>query len=245
MAGRFLALFLLAQVSCITATSTTVRVRDLRKLDLTNRDNGQVVIASGADVATVPLQKGAIWNWFEKMPFEVDAIREPTGTLRLQCDACGGAPWPKIGREAASLVQANGDLVPSVGHATISPAAITLPYQTCFVASGSKHHHCEIESRTSVTIPWENVVEADRSTSPVRFWGVALVTFGAAEIAGGAIALSPAFGDANYALSSRATFALPLITTGAVALGVGLWHLLAPTRAEHIFPLGQTPASTN
>jgi hypothetical protein len=235
--ATLLALFLLGQASCITVTSTTVRVRDQRQLDLKKQDSGEVVIPFGADAATIPIKKGIFWNWFERMPFEVDAIREPTGALHLQCDACGTVPWPKHGRDSAPLVSADGMVVPSVGRATITPSAITLPYQICFVTSGRKHQHCEVESKTSVTIPWKNVVAADRSTSPMRGWGVGLLAFGVVEMASGATILSPAFADAPF--SARAAFGVPLITTGAVAAAFGLWHILAPTSEEHIYPLGQ------
>jgi len=234
---KLLALFLLGQASCITVTSTTVRVRDLRQLDLKKQDSGEVVIPVGADAVTVPVEKGVFSNWFERVPFEVDAIREPTGALQLKCEACGAVPWPKHGRESAPLVSADGTVAPSVGRARITPAAITLPYQICFVTSGRRHQYCEVESKTSVTIPWENVVAAERSTSPIRGWGIGLLAFGAVEIASGAIILSPVFGDASF--SSRAAFGVPLITTGAIAAAFGLWHILAPTSEEHIYPLGQ------
>ena len=67
--GNLLALFLLGQASCITTTSTTVRVRDLRQLDLRKQDSGEVVIPLGAGAATVPIEKGVFWNWFEKITF--------------------------------------------------------------------------------------------------------------------------------------------------------------------------------
>jgi hypothetical protein len=234
--GNLLALFLLGQASCITVTSTAVRVRDLRQLDLKKQDSGEVVIPVGAGSATVPIEAGVFWNWFERIPFHVDAIREPTGALHLQCDACGTVPWPKHGRDSAPLVSTGGNVVPSVGRATITSAAITLPYQFCFVTSGRRHEYCEVESKSSVTIPWENVVAADRSTSPIRGWGIGLLAFGAVEIASGAIMLSPVFGDAPF--STRAAFGVPLLTTGAIAAAFGLWHILAPTSEEHIYPLG-------
>jgi hypothetical protein len=147
-------------------------------------------------------------------------------------------PWPKHGRDSAPLVSAGGNVVPSVGRATITSTAITLPYQFCFVTSGRRHEYCEVESKSSVTIPWENVVAADRSTSPIRGWGIGLLAFGAVEIASGALILSPVFGDAPF--STRAAFGVPLVTTGAIAAAFGLWHILAPTREEHIYPLGQS-----
>ena len=235
--GNLLALFLLGQASCITVTSTAVRVRDLRQLDLKKQDSGEVVIASGSDAATVPMEKGVFWNWFEKVPFEVDAIRGPTGALHLQCDACGAVPFPKRGRDSAPLVSADGKVVPSTGRATMTPAAISLPFEICFVTSGRRHQHCEVESRSTVTIPWGNVVAADRFTSPIRGWGMGLLAFGAVEIASGAIILSPAFGDAPF--STRAAVGVPLISTGAVAAAFGLWHILAHPSEEHIYPLGQ------
>jgi hypothetical protein len=234
--GNLLALFLLGQTSCITVTSTAVRVRDLRQLDLQKQDSGEVVIPLGAGSATVPVEKGVFWNWFEKVPFEVDAIRGTTGALHLQCDACGAVPFPKRGRDSAPLVSADGTVMPSVGRARITTAAITLPYQICFVTSGRRHEYCEVESKTSVTIPWENVVAADRFTSPIRGWGIGLLALGAVEIASGAIILSPVFGDASF--STRAAFGVPLLTTGAVAAAFGLWHILAHPSEEHIYPLG-------
>ncbi|HJZ84505.1 MAG TPA: hypothetical protein VKN99_05000 [Polyangia bacterium] len=230
-------------IGCVTSTVTSVRVRDPSEVSLQPRGAPArtEIIPAGAGTRTAVAETGTYWDWFTKKPFEILAIRESSGALRLQCDSCASANWPLGSHQQAALVAADGRIMPTIERVSVTSAALIMPYDLCFVRAPKGF--CRVESRDELVIPWGNVVDARRVQGPVRFWGTFMIGLGSFGALGGALLLSPVFGDASQHFTERAALAIPMIAMATTALAVGLWQLLSPAREEVMVPLGQATAA--
>lgn len=93
-----MALLLLA--ACLPAgcfTSTTTQVRLVAPTDVALRAPGlaasQDLIAPGPPQTAV-VGSGEFLDILEQRPYEIVAVRDTEGALRLDCEACGAAGWP-------------------------------------------------------------------------------------------------------------------------------------------------------
>ncbi|HEY3353429.1 MAG TPA: hypothetical protein VGQ83_09285 [Polyangia bacterium] len=224
-----LALTLLA--GCFRLTTTYVRVNDPAAVALAA--GPQEVLPPGREPRVAKLAEGRYWYLLTRLPYEIHAVREPTGAVALRCDACGHAPWPMTGTAAVLLVDPEGAVRPAFGRARLTREAIVLPADVTFVRAPRRLQPV-VAARPDLIIPWQSVVTARQVRRPLPWWAATFPT----AIGAGWIGLGAYFLDISQRLGSGTRYGVgvPVITVGAALLGVGLWHLLAPVREEALRP---------
>jgi len=147
----------------------------------------------------------------------------------------GLARWPLRGQREVLLVGPEGNVAPSFGRPAITRENLVLPYELCFVdVRRHRHRFCRVMAPTRITIPRANVSEARRRIKPVRWAGAWLTAMGAAFLAAGVVAVSPALDGVSKGW--RAAIAAPSFTVGGGLAGTGIWVLAAPVREEDLLP---------
>jgi hypothetical protein len=223
---------------CVT-TVTEVRVQDPGALALAPGAGGAPLLDPGGGDREVVADRGTYLEWLSRKPYELRAHRLGDGELRLECPACAEVGWPLAGEAAATLVGADGRVPPTLARPQLSPEALRLPVGVCFVRA--PRNHCRVYASEELVIPWSNVARARQTTEPIRFAGVFLAGFGSLGLIGGSILVSPGFADGR-AEGARAAVGVPMLTIGAAALGLGIWHLAKPRRERSLEPPTETEA---
>jgi len=230
-----LAVLAFALAGCLTTTQ--VRVRDPTRVGVhVQRGDGFAeVLAPGDPPRTAVAAEKQYWWFLSKLPYRVHAVRETDGALALRCEECGLARWPLRGQREVLLVGPEGNVAPSFGRPAITRENLVLPYELCFVdVRRHRHRFCRVMAPTRITIPRANVSEARRRIKPVRWAGAWLTAMGAAFLAAGVVAVSPALDGVSKGW--RAAIAAPSFTVGGGLAGTGIWVLAAPVREEDLLP---------
>ena len=216
---------------CFRISTTFVRVTDPAAVAV--RVGPREVLAPSSQPDAVVAAEGHYWYLLTRMPYRIDAVREPGGALGLRCDACAFAPWPMRSAAEAPLVDAAGNVRPSFATPHLSREALVLPVDVGFVRAPRRMQPV-VGARPDLVIPWHAVASARRVSRPLPWWFAALfLTVGATWTASGVY-----FVDVTRRHWPRVGygFGVPAITVGAALVGVGLWHLLAPVREETLRP---------
>jgi hypothetical protein len=217
---------------CFTFTTTQVRVVEPSQVGLRAPGfaAGQDVIAPAGPPQTAVIGAGELLDWMQLRPFEIVAVRDDGGALRLDCEACGAAGWPRRTTGSIELMSADGTVRPTLLPAMATRDLLIVSHDSCFVQG--RHGYCTVGARTELAIPWHNVARAEQVTQPSRALGVMLLSMGSFAVTGGSLLLSPAFADRSRdgGLPVRATIGVPMVALGTAALIGGLWALLSPAK---------------
>jgi hypothetical protein len=222
----------LALTGCLRIGETDVRLRDPTGVALRvgPAEAPQERVPAGGPPQTVVVKDGTYGYLFSRLPYRVEARREPDGTLRLSCAACAAAPWPLTGRGEATLVDGAGRVRPTHLVPVRTPAELVLPYDIPLVRAPRRMQGL-VEVRPRLAIPWDNVLVARRVSTPPRLWGAFATIVGAGWVTFGALAAANRLGP-----GLRVGLSVPLFVVGGGALGLGVWCLSAPAREEALVP---------
>ena len=183
--------------------------------------------------AVAVVAEGRYWHLFTRLPYRIDAVREPLGALTLRCDACGHAPWPMVGIAAVPLVDAAGNVRPSLGAPRLTREALVLPVDVGLVRAPRRWQPV-VGARPELVIPWKSIASARQVRRPLPWWWAAVATFvGATWVGLGGSCIDAA---RRESAGIRFGISVPGIAIGAAVLSMGLWHLLAPFREETLRP---------
>jgi len=227
----------LESTGCFTAATTQVDVRDPRDVSLSG-PSGTVLPAGATPTETqVVLERGKYWDWLSRRPFEIRAVREPTGGVALRCDTCNdgflkglrgvtGTTYERLLDGTGRTRTTPSDLVDQIGGPVIH-----VGYDVCMRETTSDDFSfCDIPARLNLDVPTSDVIAVHRKVEPVRAWGYVLLGMGAAILATGVIAAaSPAFGSRFI---DRAPAAALLIVPGGLIAGMGAWEAFSPTQEQ-------------
>lgn len=229
MLAAALGLTLLA--GCFRVTTTYVRVTDPAAVGV--RLGPREVLPPSSQPAVAVLTEGRYWYLLSRLPYRIDAVREPLGAVSLRCQACGHAPWPMVGVAAVPLVDAAGNVRPGLGAPRRTREALVVPLDATFVRTPRRLEPV-VGARPELVIPWRSVASARVVRRPLPWWWAAVATgVGAAWVGLGGYFLHVARHESP---ALRYGISVPGIAIGTAVLGLGLWHLLAPTREETLRP---------
>ena len=143
-------------------------------------------------------------------------VRDPDGALRYR-------PWARDDPDV--LVTSKGVITASDLFGEDSADLFGPQLQVHkWVRRPDPGHRWSAIARFSLTTPWPNVTNLTQTRAPVRFWGIALTTLGAATAFMSGARISDGRSPSDRA--AGIAFAIP----AASLIAVGLWHLLAPAR---------------
>jgi hypothetical protein len=225
------ALGLALLAGCFRISTTTVRVTDPAAVSV--RFGPREVLPPSSQPAATVVGQGHYWYLLTRLPYRIDAVREPLGAVTLRCDACAFAPWPMVATAAVPLVDAAGNVRPSFATPRATREALFIPVDVGFVRA-PRRMQAVVGARPELVIPWRAVASARRVSRPLPWWFAAVATgVGATWVGLGGYFIHATRHDSD---SLRYGVSVPVIAVGAAVLALGLWHLLAPVREETLQP---------